>query len=74
MKATYHVERNEGKPLDWQSICGTKTRSRQYCEGWVAAMIALRPDMTYRIISTDRKGDITVVLETKGIGRSQELT
>jgi len=37
-------------------------------------MIALRPDRQYRIISTDSKGDITVVLETKGIGKVQELT
>ena len=69
MKAIYHVERNEGDPLGWQSIFGTGTRSRQFCEGWVAAMNwSCYPSKPLRIISTASSGDITIVTETKGRG------
>ena len=74
MTATYHVEQNEGKPLEWQSIWGTKTRSRQFCEGWVSCAIALFPDRQYRIVHTDERGVATVVLEIFGSGKVQELT
>lgn len=69
MKATYHVERNEGEPLGWRKIIETNTRSRQFCEGWVAAMDSCYPGKPHRIISTDSKGEITIVLETKGRGK-----
>ena len=61
---TYHVEMYRPLPLGWRIVSLTRTRSRDYCEGYVDAYDGLYPSQPMKIVRNDGK----LVRETKGRG------